>query len=146
MRTSTDSGYIITDEPQRLEFAAVHAWLSGSYWSPGITRAQVEQAARHSAVVAGAYQPYGGQVGYCRAVSDRTRFAWVADVYVHPDHRGKGVGRAMVSFLLSHPELADVETWHLGTRDAHGVYAVLGFGPLPHPDRMMQLRRPTPTP
>ena len=146
IRTSTDSGYIITDEPQRLDFAAVHAWLSGSYWSPGITRAQVEQAARHSALVAGAYQPYGGQVGYCRVVSDRTRVAWLADVFVDPDHRGKGVGRAMVAFAMSHPELAEVETWHLATRDAHGVYAVLGFGPLPHPERMMQLRKVSSTP
>jgi GNAT superfamily N-acetyltransferase len=127
----------ISDDRGRLDFATVHAWLAGTYWSPGIGREQVERAAQHSAVVVGAYVG-GRQVGYCRAVSDRTRFAWLADVFVADDHRGRGLGRAMVRFLLDHPDLTNVNKWLLGTRDAHGVYAALGFEPLPHPERFMQ--------
>ena len=130
--------YAIDDDQARLDFATVHAWLTETYWSPGITREKVEQAARHSAVVAGVYCPQGQQVGYCRAVSDRTRFAWLADVYVHPEHRGRGVARAMVSFLLNHPDLIDVGGWWLATLDAHGVYASLGFTAPAHPERLMR--------
>jgi GNAT superfamily N-acetyltransferase len=130
-------GFDLSDDRKRLDFDAVQKWLSGTYWCPGATRENVERAARHSAVVVGAYAA-GVQVGYCRAVSDCTRFAWVADVFVDAAHRGRGLGRAMVRFLLEHPELEGVTLWLLGTRDAHGVYAEVGFEPLRYPERFMQ--------
>jgi GNAT superfamily N-acetyltransferase len=130
--------YRITDELCQIDFDTVHRWLAESYWSPGITKEKVEQAAKHSAVVIGAYDSSGKQVGYCRAVSDRTRFAWVADVYVDSAHRGHGLGKEIVSFLLTHPDLKDVGNWLLGTKDAHGVYEKLGFAPPLLPERLMQ--------
>jgi GNAT superfamily N-acetyltransferase len=133
--------YLITDDLSRVDFAVVHSWLTESYWSPGISRQKVEQAARYSALVVSALrdrQP----VGYCRVVSDRTRFAWLADVFVHPEHRRRGLARAIVRFALDHPHLRDVPKWLLGTKDAHGVYATLGFAP-PSPERLMQLWRET---
>lgn len=136
--------YEITDDQSRLDFALIHSWLTDTYWSPGISRQKVEQAARHSSVVIGAYadEPPGKrQVGYCRVVSDRTRFAWLADVIVAPGQRGCGLGRAIVRFALEHPDLADVHNWLLGTKDAHGVYAGLGFKALAEPHRFMQFKR-----
>lgn len=136
--------YEITDDQSRLDFDLIHSWLTDTYWSPGISRPKVEQGARHSSVVIGAYagEPPGmRQVGYCRVVSDRTRFAWLADVFVDPHHRGCGLGRAIVDFALSHPDLADVHNWLLGTKDAHGVYAKLGFKALEEPHRFMQFKR-----
>ena len=141
MTESSVGDYQISDDRGRLDFATVQRWPAGTYWCAGISREQAERAARHSAVVVGSYLA-GQQVGYCRAVSDQTRFAWIADVFVDPAHRGHGIGRAMVRFLLEHPELRDVGLWLLGTRDAHGVYARLGFEPLRHPERFMQ--RPPP--
>src|ERR1700730_4193140 len=76
--------YEITDDRSNLDFALIHSWLTESYWSPGITRSKVEQAARHSAVVVSASRSGATgtrHVGYCRVVSDRTRFAWLADVF-----------------------------------------------------------------
>jgi GNAT superfamily N-acetyltransferase len=137
--------YEITDDQSRLDFAVVHDRLKRTYWSPGITRAKVEKAARHSALVVGAYWDGSRrekQVGHCRVVSDLTRFAWLADVFVAPDHRKKGLGQAIVTFALEHPDLRDVHNWLLGTKDAHGVYAKLGFGTPNEPQRLMQLKKP----
>ncbi len=121
--------YELDDSFQRIDFAAVHAWLSATYWSPGISRQRVEQGARNSAVVIGAYLE-GKQVGFARVVSDTTRFAYLSDVIVDEQHKGKGIGRAMVRFVLGHPALAGVEKWFLRTEDAHGVYEPLGFRPI----------------
>ena len=145
----THKRYDISDDRSRLDFARVHGWLTTTYWSPGITRAKVEKAARNSALVVGAYCDGGAgeqllpqQVGYCRVVSDRTRFAWLADVFIDPAHRGQGLGRAIVTFALEHPELADVHYWLLRTKHAHGVYAKLGFTPPHETQRLMQLKKP----
>jgi GNAT superfamily N-acetyltransferase len=137
---ATHLDYLISDDPARVDFAIIHPWLAGSYWSPGISRERVEKAARHSAVVVTALHA-SKQVGFCRVVSDCTRFAWLGDVFVDPSHRGKGLGRAIVKFALDHPRVSEVSNWLLGTKDAHGVYAPLGFGPPAEPNRIMQLRR-----
>jgi ribosomal protein S18 acetylase RimI-like enzyme len=137
--------WVLSDDHRRIDFARVTEWLQGSYWCPGIPRAAVEQAARHSSLVVGAYDsPSGQQVGFLRVVSDCTRFAYLMDVYVASELRGCGLGRAMVRFALNHPPHRDVARWMLGTRDAHGVYAREGFEPLAEPDRLMQRNRPAP--
>ena len=131
--------YELDDDVTRVDFARVHAWLDATYWAAGRSRERVEKAARYSSLVVGAYHG-AEQVGFMRVVSDRVTFAWVADVYVDEKHRGKGVARAMVRFALEHPEHRDIRRWVLRTRDAHGVYAALGFGPYEEPESFMQLR------
>ena len=132
----TDDNYQIDENIARIDFARVHSWLTTSYWSPGISREWVERAARHSALVLGAYSPQG-QVGYLRVVSDLARLAYLCDVWIDSEHRGKGLGRLIVRYALEHPELARVK-WILATADAHGVYANLGFKPLSEPQRWME--------
>jgi GNAT superfamily N-acetyltransferase len=130
--------YEIDDDPARVDFARVHAWLDGTYWAAGRSRALVERAARQSSLVVGAYHA-GEQVGFMRVVSDRVTFAWVSDVYVDAAHRGKGIARAMVGFAMGHDGHREILKWLLRTRDAHGVYAVLGFGPCAEPESFMEL-------
>ncbi|MDB6036651.1 MAG: acetyltransferase [Verrucomicrobiales bacterium] len=132
----TDDNYQIDEDIARIDFARVHSWLTTSYWSPGISREWVERAARHSALVLGVYSAQG-QVGYLRVVSDRARLAYLCDVWIDSEHRGKGLGRLIVRYALEHPELARVK-WILATADAHGVYANLGFKPLSEPQRWME--------
>ena len=131
-----DESYQIDEDIARIDFARVHSWLTSSYWSPGISREWVERAARHSALVLGVYSPQG-QVGYLRVVSDRVRMAYLCDVWIDSDHRGKGLGRSIVRYALEHPDLAQVK-WILATADAHGVYAELGFKPVKEPQRWME--------
>lgn len=131
--------YEIDDDARRCDFARVHDWLTHSYWSPAISRERVERAAAGSSLVVGAYLQQS-QVGYLRVVSDRATFAWVADVFVEPDHRGKKLATAMLRFALEHPAHQNLRRWVLATRDAHEVYASVGFVPIPNPERFMILK------
>src|SRR5579884_1647307 len=106
----------------RVDFPRVHGWLTNAYWSLGISLAQVERAASNSSLLVSAYDGES-QVGYLRIVSDRTRFAWVCDVFVAESHRGQGIAKRMVRYALAHPEHQGLRRWVLATRDAHSVYA-----------------------
>lgn len=136
---------IIREGFDAMDFALVHAWLSATYWTPGIARERIEHGARNSALVIGVFAENGAQIGFARVVSDKSRFAYLCDVIVDDAHRRGGVARAMVRHALNHPDLATVSCWTLATRDAHGVYAPLGFrpvtDPVSRPDDWMVLRR-----
>jgi GNAT superfamily N-acetyltransferase len=130
----------LSDDKARLDVERVHRWLASSYWTPGIERALVEKAIAGSHCL-GAYRD-GEQVGYARAITDHATFAWIADVWVEETLRGQGIGRRMVQWFLDHPDLKDIRRIALGTADAHGVYAALGFHPLLRPDRFMERLSP----
>ena len=143
MSSRTHHEYVIEEGGSRIDWPRVHSWLTTSYWSPGITRDRVERAARHSAVVLGAFIGRE-QVGYLRVISDKTRFAYLCDVWVETAHRRRGLARAMVRYALEHPDFSTV-AWLLATLDAHGVYINLGFSPLKEPQRWMEWK-PNPGP
>ncbi len=130
----------LSDDKARLDVERVHRWLASSYWTPGIDRAVVEKAIAGSHCL-GAYRN-GEQLGYARAITDHATFAWIADVWVEEGLRGQGIGRRMVQWFLDHPDLRDIRRIALGTADAHGVYAALGFHPLLRPDRFMERLSP----
>ena len=133
--------YRISDDLQRIDFDKVTRWLAGTYWSPGIGRPEVEKGAKHSSLVIGAYDAQGRQVGYARVASDKTRFAYIMDVFVESSHRNQGIAQVILRFALNHPEYQSVYQWLLATRDAHSVYSKLEFKPLPYPDRWMILNK-----
>lgn len=130
----------LSDDRARVQFDRVHAWLAGSYWSPGISRALVERAARGSHVL-GAYRD-GEQVGYARAITDHATFAWIADVWIDEAARGQGLGRRMVRWFLDHPDFAGIRRFALVTLDAHEVYAALGFHRPIRPQNYMERLAP----
>jgi ribosomal protein S18 acetylase RimI-like enzyme len=107
---------------------------------PRSAREVIERHLQQAAVVAGLYLPSGEQVGYCRVVSDLTIIAYLADVWVAPDHRGQGRGLALVRFAVDHPRLSEVVTTLLHTRDTHELYARLGFTRPLDDERLMQRR------
>jgi len=116
---------------------SVHAWLTTTYWSPAITRDRVETGATNSSLVVGAYAPTGQQAGFLRVVSDRTRFAYVADVFVGDAFRKRGLAKAMVRFAMQHPHHTQIDKWLLATKDAQAIYESLGFKLLPNPENYM---------
>ncbi|MGH7369084.1 MAG: GNAT family N-acetyltransferase [Candidatus Rokuibacteriota bacterium] len=140
--TCRDGDVLVTTDPSRLDLETVHGFLAGSYWAEGVPREVVERSMRHS-ICFGAFDG-DRQVGFARVISDRATFAYVADVFVLPSHRGRGVGRQIMACATSHPELQDLRLWALFTRDAHGLYRQFGFQAARYPDRLMERRRPRP--
>jgi GNAT superfamily N-acetyltransferase len=134
------NGYEISTDSARLDVDYVHAFLTTSYWSPGVPRDTVARAIAGS-LCFGLYAPDGAQCGFARVVTDRATYAWLADVFVDPAHRGHGLGVRLVETVLAHPELQGLRRWALATRDAHGLYERFGFTPLPDPSSHM-IRRP----
>lgn len=118
------------------DFDRVHPWLASTYWSPGISRELVEKAAQNSSLVVNAYDG-DAQVGYLRVISDRATFAWICDVYVDESARRQGVALTMLTAAQSHPDHQGFRRWVLATKDAHPVYAKVGYEPLPEPSRWM---------
>lgn len=131
--------YEISDDPARLDLNVIHRYLSEeSYWAQRIPRALVERAVAHSlcfGVYAGAEQ-----VGFARVVSDRATFAYLADVFVLPAHRGQELSKRLMAAITAHPELQGLRRWMLATADAHGLYRQHGFAALAKPDRFMERR------
>lgn len=134
-------GYVISTNKTRLDISAVHAYLTRSYWSPGIPRAVVEKAIAGS-LCFGLFSERGNQVGFARAITDGATFAYLADVYVLEEHRGKGLGKWIVETILTHPSLQGLRRILLATRDAHSLYAQFGFQPLATPESFMSIHRP----
>jgi GNAT superfamily N-acetyltransferase len=126
----------VSTEPARLDLDLIHGFLAESYWAKGIPRATLERALRGS-LCFGAFDGQS-QVGFARAITDGATFAYVADVFVVPEARGRGVGKALIASMRAHPELQGLRRWLLVTRDAHGLYAQHGFTALAAPERFME--------
>jgi GNAT superfamily N-acetyltransferase len=133
---------LVTTDPARLDIETVHGFLTRSYWAEGIPREVVERSIRHS-ICFGAFEG-DRQVGFARVITDRATFAYVADVFVLPSHRGRSIGKRLMACITSHPELQNLRLWTLFTRDAHGLYRQHGFREARHPDRLMERRQPQP--
>ncbi len=125
--------------PSESDLDIIYDFLKHSYWSPDIPRAVMERSIAHS-LCAIARDEAGALIGFARLVTDRATFGYVCDVFVLPAHQGRGLGRRLVRVFLDDPALKGFKRWLLATRDAHGVYATLGFGPIAAPERYMEIR------
>jgi GNAT superfamily N-acetyltransferase len=133
----TQGEYRISENKAELDHSAIHAYLTQSYWSPGIPLATVSRAIQHS-LCFGLYQQ-GAQVGFARVVSDFATFGYLCDVYVLEAHRGHGLGKWLMQCLQQHPQLQGLRRFMLATRDAHGLYQQFGFTELANPGRLMEI-------
>ena len=130
-------GFEISTERARLDVDWIHASLRGSYWAANIPREVVARSLDGSL----AFGVYEGarQVGIARVITDRATFAYLADVFVEPAYRGRGLADWLVATIRAHPELQGFRRWLLATRDAHGLYAKHGFSALAEPGRFMEI-------
>jgi GNAT superfamily N-acetyltransferase len=143
--------YVISTDPSRLDVERIHAFLSRSYWSPGIPRSVLERGISHclcfgvylDAAVAENSED-AGQVGFARVITDRATFAYLADVFILPPHRGRGLGKWLIETIRGHQDLRAVRRFLLATRDAHSLYRQFGFAPVAAPDRLMEILKPDP--
>jgi GNAT superfamily N-acetyltransferase len=144
--SSTEAGisgaYEISADPARLDAVAIHAYLTRSYWSPGIPLDIVERALRNS-LCFGVYEcTSGSQVGLARIVTDYATFCYLCDVYVLEEHRGHGLGKRLMHEVMAHPALTGARRVMLATRDAHGLYRQTGFVEAGGAGNLMEIVRP----
>ena len=135
----TRGKYTVSSDRNKLDVAAVHAFLSQSYWSSGIPLAVVERAVANSLCFGLFYQ--ARQVGFARVVTDKATFAYLADVYVLDAHRGLGLSKWLMEVITEHQDLQGLRRFVLATADAHGLYRKFGFTPLTNPGTMMEILR-----
>ena len=135
---------IIKDGFTNMNFEQVTGMLEKAYWSKGIKIEEVKKGAENSAIVVGAFDKAGNQIGYARAISDKTRFAYIMDVIVDENFRKRGIGQQLVKHILHHESLNDVYQWVLITKDAHEVYSKLGFVRTKRPDDWMEIKTERP--
>jgi len=127
----------ISTDRARLQVDVVHGWLSTSYWARGIPRATLERSIE-SSLCFGIYEEAGRQVGFARVVSDFATFAWVGDVFVAEEARGRGLAAWLMEVVAAHEDLQGLRRWILSTRDAHGLYEKTGFRPLARPENFLE--------
>jgi GNAT superfamily N-acetyltransferase len=150
MLVRRDDGYELDTDQTRLNVDQVHSWLStDAYWALGRSLETVQRATEGS-LSFGVYAPpidggagdsaAGGElVGFARVVTDLATFAWLCDVYIAPDSRGKGLSTWLVGIIRDRLQAAGVYRILLATSTAHGVYEKLGFTPLANPESWMEL-------
>lgn len=136
----TKDGYLISTDRTLLDFDVIHSYLRRSYWSEDIPVEIVRRAADNS-LAFGVYHQ-GTQVGYARIISDKATFAYLADVFILEEHRGKGLSKWLMECIAGLTELQGLRRWLLVTKDAHGLYSQFGFSPPAHPENFMEIARP----
>lgn len=136
----TFGSYTINDEREKTDRIFAHRELSQSYWSKDIPFGIVSKSIDHS-MCFNVFKE-GKQVAFARVITDQTTYAYLCDVIVTESERGKGIGKALVAFILKHPELQGLRRFTLGTKDAHGLYAQFGFTAPRAPERWMEISRP----
>jgi GNAT superfamily N-acetyltransferase len=137
---NTRGGYTISAETRAQQVDRIHAYLSRSYWAKDIPLATVARSVANSLCV-GVFHA-GEQVGFARVVTDRSTFAYLCDVYVLEDHRGKGLASWMLELIAAHPDLQGLRRFMLATRDAHALYKRHGFTPVKRPESLMEILNP----
>ncbi len=131
--------YSISTDPEQLDLERIIAFLRDeAYWSRGLESEAVLRSLRHS-ICFGLYEA-GQQLGFARVVSDRSRFAYLGDVFVLGPYRGRGLGKWLVACVLAHPELQTLSSWYLSTADAHSLYTRFGFRPSDRPGDILIFR------
>ena len=146
METTGDlvkDGYLISTDPARLDIPMIHQYLAEeSYWAKKIPVEVVRKSIANSFCFGVYHQDT--QVGLARLVTDKATFAYLCDVFILKEHRGKGLSKWLLGAIHTHPDMQGLRRWMLGTRDAHGLYAQFGWVSLPEEQvpRFMHLHKP----
>ena len=134
-------GFKITSDPNMLDIAVVHGFISKSYWAKGIPLETLEKSISNS-LVFGVYKGSGEQVGFARVITDKSTFAYLGDVFILNDYRGMGLSKLLMEAVISHSDIQGLRRFMLATSDAHSLYSKYGFQPVENPNVLMQIWQP----
>jgi GNAT superfamily N-acetyltransferase len=135
--SASKNGFIITTDKSKINLEYVHDFLSGSYWSAGIPVQTVKKAVEGS-LCFGVYHN-DKQIGFARMITDSATFAYLADVFIDQNYRGKGLSKWLMEVIMAHPDLQGLRRIMLATKGAHGLYKKYGFTPITGVERWMQI-------
>ncbi len=127
---------IISDDKSKLDVELIYKFLTSSYWAEGRTIEAVKKSIEHS-ICYGVYKA-NRQIGFARIVTDSTVFAYLMDVFILEEHRGKGYSKLLLKKIFEDDRFKSIKKWMLATKDAHSLYAQFGFGEIKNPDRLME--------
>lgn len=131
--------YVVSADKARLDIPMIHQFLSQeAYWCQNIPIDIVQRSIENSACF-GVYQA-DNQVGFARVITDLATFGYLADVFILPEHRGKGLSKQLMAFIMAYPPLQGLRRIMLVTRDAHGLYKQFGFKPIDNPENTMFIK------
>lgn len=142
MNSWVNGTFTVTCDLAKMDHAVIREFLGSSYWAKGIPAATVEKSLANSLCFA--LLDGEQQVGFARVISDRATIAYLGDVFVLPEYRGRGLSKWLMECVVNHPELQGLRRWMLATRDAHGLYEKFGFTPLEKPEIFMERHNPNP--
>jgi N-acetylglutamate synthase-like GNAT family acetyltransferase len=136
----TQGEFTVSTDPARVDVSLVYGFLTECYWAKGITREVVRRSIENS-------MPFGvyrgaKQVGFARVITDRATFAYIADVFILDEYRGRGLSKLLMQCIIEHPELQGLRRWSLATKDAHRLYSQFGFKQVAKPEMWMEIHRP----
>lgn len=131
------AGYKISTHKSDLDFNVIHSFISNTYWAKGIP-AETLQRALDNSICFGVFTEQNQQVGFARVITDCATFAYLSDVFILDDHRGKGLSKWLMEEIVAHADLQNLRRFVLATKDAHGLYQQFGFGALSYPDTFME--------
>jgi len=132
--------YLVSTDNNRLDLAVIHGFLTTSYWAEGILFDIVKKSISHS-LNFGLYRG-DQQIGFARVITDYATFAYIGDVFILEEYRGRGLSKWMMEAVAEHPELQGLRQWILFTRDAHRLYEKTGFVRAENAERLMVKRNP----
>ncbi|GHB69756.1 N-acetyltransferase [Psychrosphaera saromensis] len=134
------AGYKTSSDLKDMDLTTIHGFISNSYWAKNIPLNTMEKAINNS-LCFGVFTECGRQVAFARMITDSATFAYLADVFVSKEHRGKGLSKLIMQDIIKHPDLQGIRRMVLATSDAHSLYEQFGFKALSSPESFMELHQ-----
>ena len=132
--------FTITTEKEKFDVEFIHSFLTRSYWAEGISKDVIKRSI-DGALCFGLFEN-DKQIGFARMITDKATFAYLADVFIIEEYRGRGLSKWLMEVIMSHPSVQGLRRMMLATKDAHGLYQKFGFTALNNTDRWMQINDP----
>jgi len=136
-----NNNYYLSDDKSLLNIDVVFKFLTNCYWSKGVPLTTLKKAIENS-LCFGVYTAEHQQIGFARMITDKATFAYLADVFILPEHRGQGLSKKLITFIKEHDELQGLRRVVLATADAHQLYQQFDFTPLHNPEYFMEVWQP----